>query len=92
VEREGRAAEQVGAALDVQRVAPGRDERGVVELVGERASARPEVEGRGAPSGEIDREQWGMTWNQTLDTGGVFVGKKVRLELEVEAVRLQAER
>jgi polyisoprenoid-binding protein YceI len=38
-------------------------------------------------SGEIDRERWGMTWNQILDTGGLAVGKKVRLELEVEAVR-----
>jgi polyisoprenoid-binding protein YceI len=38
-------------------------------------------------TGEIDRERWGMTWNQVLDTGGLAVGKKVRLELEVEAVR-----
>jgi|SoiMethySBSTD1v2_1073268.scaffolds.fasta_scaffold01902_1 polyisoprenoid-binding protein YceI len=38
-------------------------------------------------TGEIDREQWGMTWNQALETGGFVVGKKVRLELEVEAVR-----
>jgi polyisoprenoid-binding protein YceI len=38
-------------------------------------------------SGEIDRERWGMTWNQALDTGGFVIGKKVRLELEVEAVK-----
>lgn len=38
-------------------------------------------------SGEIDREQWGMNWNQALETGGFVVGKKVKLELEVEAVR-----
>ena len=38
-------------------------------------------------SGEIDREQWGMNWNQTLDTGGFVIGKKVKLELEVEAVK-----
>lgn len=37
--------------------------------------------------GEIDREQWGMTWNQALETGGFVVGKKVKLELEVEAVK-----
>ena len=36
-------------------------------------------------SGEIDREQWGMNWNQALDTGGFIIGKKVKLELEVEA-------
>jgi polyisoprenoid-binding protein YceI len=37
-------------------------------------------------STEIDREDWGLTWNQTLETGGVLVGKKARIELEIEAV------
>lgn len=36
---------------------------------------------------EIDREEFGLTWNQALETGGILVGKKVRIELEVEAVR-----
>lgn len=36
--------------------------------------------------GEIDREQWGLTWNQALETGGVLVGKTVAIELEVSAV------
>jgi polyisoprenoid-binding protein YceI len=36
---------------------------------------------------ELDREDWGLRWNQTLETGGVLVGKKVRIELNVEAVR-----
>ena len=36
---------------------------------------------------ELDREDFGLTWNQTLETGGVLVGKKVRIELGVEAVR-----
>ena len=38
-------------------------------------------------STEIDREEWGISWNQALDTGGWLVGKKVKLELEVEAVK-----
>jgi polyisoprenoid-binding protein YceI len=38
-------------------------------------------------SGEIVRDQWGMNWNQVLETGGFVIGKKVKLELEVEAVR-----
>ena len=37
--------------------------------------------------GEIDRERWGMTWNQALETGGVLVSKKVKLEIDVQAVR-----
>ena len=40
-------------------------------------------------STEIDREEWGLTYNQTLETGGVVVGKKVRIELNVEAVLRQ---
>ena len=39
-------------------------------------------------SGEIDREEWGMTWNQALETGGFVIGKKVKLELEIEAVKV----
>lgn len=38
-------------------------------------------------TGEIDREEWGMTYNMALETGGVVVGKKVKLEIEGEAVR-----
>lgn len=38
---------------------------------------------------EVDREDWGLTWNVALETGGVLVGKKVRIELNVQAVRQQ---
>ena len=36
---------------------------------------------------EIDREEFGITWNQALETGGVLVSKKVGIELDVQAVR-----
>ena len=36
---------------------------------------------------ELDREAFGLTWNQVLESGGVLVGKKVRIDLEVEVVR-----
>ena len=36
---------------------------------------------------EIDREAFGMTWNQALEAGGVVVGKKVQIEIEGEAIR-----
>jgi polyisoprenoid-binding protein YceI len=36
-------------------------------------------------STEVDRDAWGLTWNQALETGGVLVGKKVRIEISVEA-------
>ncbi len=38
-------------------------------------------------STEIDREEFGITWNVALETGGVLVGKKVKIELEGQAVR-----
>ena len=38
-------------------------------------------------STEIDREDWGLTWNVALETGGVLVARKARLELTVSAVR-----
>jgi len=36
-------------------------------------------------STEIDREDFGLTWNQPLAGGGVLVGKKVKIELEIQA-------
>ncbi len=39
---------------------------------------------------DINREDWGMTWNAALETGGVVVGKKVSIEIEVEANPAQA--
>ncbi len=38
-------------------------------------------------STEIDREDFGLTWNVALETGGVLVGKKIKIEIEGEAVR-----
>ncbi len=36
---------------------------------------------------EIDREEWGMTWNKALETGGVLVGRRLKIELEIQAIR-----
>lgn len=36
---------------------------------------------------ELNREDFGLTWNQALETGGVLVGKAVKIEIEAEAVR-----
>lgn len=36
-------------------------------------------------SGRLDREDFGMTWNQALETGGVLVSKTLTIELEVQA-------
>ena len=36
---------------------------------------------------ELDRREWGLKWNQALETGGVLVANKVRVEGEVQFVR-----
>jgi polyisoprenoid-binding protein YceI len=36
---------------------------------------------------ELDREAFGLTWNQALETGGVLVGKQVRIDIEAEAIQ-----
>ncbi len=36
---------------------------------------------------EIDRRDWGLKWNQVIETGGVLVANKLRIEAEVQFVR-----
>jgi polyisoprenoid-binding protein YceI len=35
---------------------------------------------------EVNREDWGLTWNAPLETGGFLLSKTVRLEIEAELV------
>jgi len=37
-------------------------------------------------SGKLNREDWGLTWNMVLDTGGLLVSKEIRLEIDVELI------
>lgn len=36
-------------------------------------------------SAEFNREDFGLTWNQALDTGGVLIGKQVKIEIALQA-------
>lgn len=36
---------------------------------------------------QIDRREWGLRWNQALETGGILVANEVKIELQVQAVR-----
>lgn len=36
---------------------------------------------------EINREDFGLTWNQTLETGGVLVSKTAKIEIDVQVVQ-----
>jgi polyisoprenoid-binding protein YceI len=42
-------------------------------------------------TGKIDRRDFGLTWNQALETGGVLVSNEIKLVLDVQAVKAQAE-
>jgi polyisoprenoid-binding protein YceI len=37
----------------------------------------------------IDRRDFGLTWNQALEAGGVLVGHEVTIDLQVQAVQAQ---
>lgn len=39
----------------------------------------------------IDRKDFGLTWNQVLDAGGLAVGDKVEIEIEAEVVQAAAQ-
>ncbi len=38
-------------------------------------------------AGEINRDEFGLSWNQALESGGVLVGKKVKVLLDLSAVK-----
>jgi polyisoprenoid-binding protein YceI len=35
---------------------------------------------------KIDRRDFGLTWNQALETGGLLVGNEIKISIEVQAV------
>ncbi|MFT3839293.1 MAG: YceI family protein [Myxococcaceae bacterium] len=35
----------------------------------------------------LDRRDYGLTWNKALETGGILVGEKVEIAIELEAVK-----
>jgi polyisoprenoid-binding protein YceI len=38
-------------------------------------------------SGKINRKDWGLNWNTTLETGGVLVSDEVRIFCEIQLVK-----
>lgn len=39
-------------------------------------------------NGKIDRRDFGLVWNQALETGGVAVGHDIKINIEVQAVKV----
>jgi polyisoprenoid-binding protein YceI len=36
---------------------------------------------------QVNRKDWGLTWNAALDAGGLLVSEKVTLEFEISAIK-----
>jgi polyisoprenoid-binding protein YceI len=67
---------------------------GVTREVTFKAEATPEVKGHFggyvigiSASGVINREDFGMTYNQALEAGGVLVGKEIHFQIDAELQR-----
>lgn len=60
-----------------------------VTLKGEVIGWGPDMEGTpmlaASAKTTINREDWGMTWNMVVETGGFLVSKRVDIEIETEA-------
>jgi polyisoprenoid-binding protein YceI len=57
-----------------------------VEFLGQVASPYGDTRAGFEASVKINREDFGLTWNQALEAGGVLVGKDVKISLDIEAV------
>jgi polyisoprenoid-binding protein YceI len=60
-------------ALDVEELGAGKDPWGNERIA---FSAKTSIE----------RSDYGLKWNQALETGGVLVGEKVEIEIDVEVI------
>lgn len=40
--------------------------------------------------GKVNRREYGLTWNQALEAGGVLVGDDIKLDIEVQLVKQAA--
>jgi polyisoprenoid-binding protein YceI len=38
-------------------------------------------------SGKLDRRDFGISWNKTMDKGGIVVGNEISIALEIEAIK-----
>jgi polyisoprenoid-binding protein YceI len=39
--------------------------------------------------GKINRQDWGVSWSRSLDSGGLVVSDEVEINLEIEATQKQ---
>jgi len=40
--------------------------------------------------GTINRKDWGLNWNMALEAGGVLVGDKIKIEIDLSVIEKAA--
>ncbi|MDQ7025533.1 MAG: YceI family protein [Anaerolineae bacterium] len=58
-----------------------------VEFLGQVNNPYGDVRAGFEASAKINREDFGLTWNQAMEAGGVLVGKDIKIQLAVETVQ-----
>jgi polyisoprenoid-binding protein YceI len=81
-----------GAGFELDGDLTIRDTTRPVTLVGEYLGTEKDPYGKTVLSASarttLEREDWNVSWNMVLETGGFLVSKTVDLEIEVEAVKV----
>jgi polyisoprenoid-binding protein YceI len=71
-----------------------RGHTGEIELNAQIAAGAPGAEGDQRIElqlrGELDRRDFGLTWNEAFDRGGALLGNTVKVALDISAVRVGA--
>lgn len=57
-----------------------------VEYLGQHKSLYNDMRAGFTATTKINREDFGLTWNQALEAGGVLVGKEISIALDVEGI------
>lgn len=75
----------VAGALSIKGVT--RDVVLDVEVLGQAKDPWGNQRAAFSATASIDRREFGLTWNQVLETGGVMVGDRIDIAIDIEAVR-----
>jgi polyisoprenoid-binding protein YceI len=81
-----------GAGFEIDGELTIRDVTRPITLTGEYLGTETNPSGKtvlaATARATLEREDWNVSWNMVLETGGFLVSKKVDLELEVEAIKV----
>ena len=61
-----------------------------VEFLGEEKSLYGDTRIGFTGATKINREDWGLTWNMALESGGWLVGKEITINVDAEAILAEA--